>query len=432
MKLSKLFICFVYLIFLPLSLFAVVEATGPAGKSVDLSNGFGRYECLGKHDFFGSNNNSGEQLDLGYYSDRVIETINVTSYAGETIEFEFSDMNYCYGVEGPKRPYSVELVFWQEWNMPPIGIEKFIADYKAFGSGHTGAANEKLLFEIPTPEQNNFASEIVNTWNYPGLRIAFGIFYGVVGRFLYQSFEDCVSSILSNASTKLTDAYIDVVLVLPDLNNDEELLYAENNEYKSSFIYKIGSYSEEVVFFANYLNINSEVGLSVTIDNLVREINLNENEDTIWSEVGIDIGDYEYHTSEIYEALIKDEGCFYSFLSSSSDPLVSNGDFILTSTSSGASFTYEAGLSSNKNGTVKKWYSGGDTVNVGIKAGNESIVENLVKGTASRTNSGNTYYYSYSDSGDIWIRLLNSGKTKYSIPPGTYTSTIYFHVVANL
>ena len=429
MKLSKLFICFVCLIFLSFSLFAV-EAMGLAGKNVDLSNGFGRYDCLGKHDFFGTDDNW-EQLDLGYYSDRVITTIDVTAYAGKTIEFVFSDMNYCYGENGPKRPYSVELVFWQEWNMP-IGTEKFIADYKAFGSGHKGDTDEKLLFEIPTPEQNDFAYEVVHTWNYPGMRIVFGIYYYVLfGWTLYPSFEKCVSSILSDSSTKLTAAYIDVVLVLPDYDN-EELLYAENNEYKSSFTYNVESFSDTVEFSANYLNINSEVGLSVTIDNLVREINLNENEDTIWSEVGIDIGDYEYHTSEIYEALIKDEGCFYSFLSSSSDPLVSNGDFILTSTSSGASFTYEAGLSSNKNGTVKKWYSGGDTVNVGIKAGNESIVENLVKGTASRTNSGNTYYYSYSDSGDIWIRLLNSGKTKYSIPPGTYTSTIYFHVVANL
>ena len=425
MKLSTKLFSFIIVFMLSNSfVFAFSIRLGEANSNVDLSNSFGIYNCLGKHNV--------DEPELSGYDRQIIASIDLLNDKQGKITIKFPDvMQYEYG--NSYFPYGIELIYRQKWelrNIPwylslllPDTIEG-ISEYVCLGSNHTESSGDtSATFNISG--ERNISIEIIKS--SPILNSVFWGIYQLDGDD-NQSYDDYLANLIGQNSITgyLTESYIDVVLILPDDYTNDSLLYAENNEYVSSFTVNDG---ESWEFTANYYNISKYVGMELSVQGEPKATNINLREEGIYD--GIKVGTYEYKVTEksnMPEDFVNADSAFYAFLSSSQNSTdTAAKEFTLSNSDASFSFPYEAGIKSNLGRTA--WYDGTNH----IIAGSSSVdVPNfLVKGNANTVGLFNPSVVSYSDSGSIMFKLKDDVNVD-EIPPGTYTSTIYFHVVANL
>ena len=144
-------------------------------------------------------------------------------------------------------------------------------------------------------------------------------------------------------------------------------------------------------------------------------------------EAGLEIGSYEYSAEFINDLYNEPNLKYYSFVSSSDSPSVPNGEFVLVDTIDNQNtIRYQIGLKNGSNPI--KWYTGDMSVSLGENVSNE--VDGLLAGPASYKVLDNKIIIE--DSGVILFKLTESADNPFEIPPGTYNSNIYFHVIANL
>lgn len=432
MKLSRKLFSFIIVFLLSNSfVFAFSITPGEANSNVDLSNSFGIYSCLGNHE--------STEPTLSGYDRQIIAKIDLLSGAQDekiTIEFP-ADMQYEYekdGITGSSYfPYGIELVYRQKWELYNIpGYLTFflddtiegISEYVGLGPNHDeSGGSTSATFNISY--ERNISIEIIKSTGI--LNFIFSGLFAIFGE-ENQSYDDYLANLIGQNSITgyLTESYIDVVLVLDDYTNDS-LLYAENNEYVSSFTVNDG---ESWGFTANYYNISKYVGMELSVQGNDKATSINLSEEGIFD--GIEVGTYEYTVTEknnMPEDLVNADSAFYAFLSSSQNSTdTAAEEFTLSNSETGFSFPYEAGIRSQND--KEKWYDGTNH----IVAGSSSVdVPNfLLKGNANTEGWINPTVVSYSDGGSVMFRLDKSEVNVDQIPPGTYTSTIYFHVVANL
>ena len=234
--------------------------------------------------------------------------------------------------------------------------------------------------------------------------------------------DEFIKYLNNDLNSRLTSAYLDIVLVLPELSETEKnkMLYSNDNEYKS-LIHVTGGVQQEIEISGNYTSSINVVSLNIGGNENTKSINLDPSESNqiAYGEDGIDVGTYSYEikTSPGFDV------AFDAFLSSSNNPSSNNGAFTLTCLNNDAnetSITYEAGIRSSN--TTTKWFDGTQT----FTTLRDDSLFNL--GSSDFVTTGD-----YVGGGDIMFRLTNDSTQRIDeIPPGTYTSTIYFHVVANL
>ncbi len=437
MKLSRKLFSFIIVFLLSNSfVFAFSITPGEANSNVDLSNSFGIYSCLGNHE--------STEPTLSGYDRQIIAKIDLLSGAQDekiTIEFP-ADMQYEYkkdGITGSSYfPYGIELVYRQKWEIPwyivalgifiggiPDTIET-ISEYTYLGQYHNGSSGDtSATFNISY--EKNMSKDIIKS-NF----ILNSLFLRLFSHFgENQSYDDYLDSLFSEYGVigSLAEVYIDVVLVLPDDYTDDSLLYAENNEYVSSFTVN----DEEIFeFCANYYNINKYIEMSLNVQGNHNAKNINLSDDTIFTADGISVGTYEYTVTEksnMPEDFVNADSAFYAFLSSSQNSTDTAAEkFTLSNSDASFSFPYEAGIKKGLGSTV--WYDG--TNHIAAGSSSVDVLNFLVEGNANTGGLFNPSVVSYSDGGSVMFRLDKSEVNVDQIPPGTYTSTIYFHVVANL
>ena len=401
---------------------SVILVAGPASINVDLAST--EYKCLGQHD------SGNESAVLGDYSRQLIEHIELpvstdtSSSSNYTITVSVDDFNYQFQPDGTtlpsKRPYQLDLVLCQQWGSNAPVYENVALNHDGESPSHSftifasadaeavieelnsGHPGEQFLKKIPF--------HIMRLWHNVTSDNDFGLF----------ELNDFIRYLYSTGN-RLTSAYLDIVLVLPELGESEKnMLYANNNEYKSH-IHVTGGVQQEIEISGNYTSFIDVVSLNIVGNGNAESINLDPSESNpiAYGQDGIDVGTYSYEikTSPGFDV------AFDAFLSSSNNPSSNNGAFTLTCLNNDAnetSITYEAGIRSSN--TTTKWFDGTQT----FATLKDDSLFNL--GSSDFVTTGD-----YVGGGDIMFRLTNDSTQRIDeIPPGTYTSTIYFHVVANL
>lgn len=420
------------LIIIPSCIFALsvdMKYDNGAASGVDLSNdsiNSNSYPCTGQHDISDDAGSSGSLPDIGYADRQVIARIQLSDAeltSLSTIEIAFPDgLVYSYG--SSERPYDIELVFRQVWQSGGNSTS-VVGGYAPLG--HSGNENlNSYTFTVPTGDD---VQAIYNTVMSSWLRYYFHWLRFCDGLSAWLTpFDEYVKDRISKGSTVLASAYIDVVLVLPELyfDEDRQMIYTgtdtndPNLRYESTMEVNDGEYK----FYGYYPKKYNMLDFNLTVTPTgAMSIDLN-NSDVQPKANGLEIAEYEYDATFYGDA--ERETSFYAFLSSSQDPTADGGEFALQGGNS--NIIYQAGISS---GSTEKWFNGDDTVNLGQNASNDP--GSLFKGSSGYVAIDNNRKR-YTDSGDILFRLAPAPEYEsvYSIPPGTYTSTIYFHVVANL
>lgn len=400
-----------------------------AQTSVDLSLEYG---CVAEHRRLNaSSSDSDEGFQINPSPGQKIAKISLP--VGDS-DYEItisSDCKYKHEDNNQSvRPFGIDAVLYLEYEG-----NSMLSGYGGIGetADHTGSYN--VGDEIKFTVNGNLANEFSNmssdefywyTWVHPELWL------NVMHlRWVYRNSPEMQDKYDGPYEFMLeeyfkqtpTGARLELYLILPSLTESEEnqMLYAGNNEYSSTISVTGNGVNEKITISGNYTDVTERIECSLTVasNGNAEAINLNSM-DSANSEIAI--GTYIY--TIVIENLNQQVG-FYAFLSSSNDPNISGGEFTLSNDN--YNFTYKAGIRKNKYSPAK-WYYGSDTFD-SIQT-DESNMFNL--GVADYSSSGPAER-TFTGDGEILFRLTD--KTReifYSILPGTYTSTIYFHVVADL
>lgn len=419
------------LIIIPSCIFALQVTLMGAASGVDLSN-INLYQCTGQHDTSDNGGSSDSLPDVGYPETQVIARIQLTEEelkSASTIEISFPK-GLVYSYNNSIRPYDIELVFRQVWQSGGNSTS-VVGGYVPLG--HSGNENlNSYTFTVPAGDdvQSIYDTVMSSVWSrlyFRWLHFIDGLDHPLLW---LMPFEKYVMTKISDRSTFLVSAYIDVVLVLPELSFDEDrkMFYTgiDTNDPDSCYesTMKVNGAEPGYKFYGYYPNNKynmMDFNLTVTPTGAT-SINLSVP-DVQPGAAGVEIAKYEYSATFYGDT---EEPFFYAFLSSSQDPTQSGGEFALQGVNS--NIIYQAGISS---GSTEKWFNGDDTVKLGQNASNDP--GSLFKGSSGYVEIDDNRKR-YTDSGDILFKLApgHGYDNVYSIPPGTYTSNIYFHVVADL
>lgn len=400
-----------------------------AQNSVDLSLEYG---CVAEHRRLSApSSDSDEGFQINASPGQKIATIPLL--VGES-DYKITISSDCiYKHEDDNlsvRPFGIDAVLYLEYEG-----NSMLFGYGGIGKtdNHTGKYNvdDEIEFTVNSNLPNEFSDMSSDdfywyTWANPELWLT--VMYL---RWVYRNspemqdkYDGRYEFMLEEYFKKTpTGARLELYLVLPPLTENEknQMLYANNNEYKS-LIHVTGGVQQEIEISGNYTSFINVVSLNIGGNENTKSINLDPSESNpiAYGKNGIDVGTYSYkiETSPGFDV------AFDAFLSSSNNPSSNNGAFTLTYLNNDAnetSITYEAGISSSNKAT--KWFDGTLTLATLLK---DDSLFNL--GSSDFITTGD-----YVGGGDIMFRLTNDSTQRIDeIPPGTYTSTIYFHVVANL
>ncbi len=393
--------------------------------SVDLSNdSVDNYRCLDNH-------NASEELEnefqLSYSKNQVITSIKLEADDldnGGTITFDFGGLNFnCTDNKNISRPYGIELVFWQRWKINGSSKNFTVAGYKALGSGHINASDTGFSFEIPAGSSKEAIATIIK--NNRDLRRAYFWYRIWFPKYWFEPLDDFIDFIVEQNETYLEEGYIDVVLVLPELTFEQEKQMVYSDNYSASFTVNNG---EPITFTGYYRKNNNPLvfKLEVNCNENTKSIELNSDDISSSDKNGLQIGSYRYSAEFVNDQDNTPTLKYYSFVSSSADPATPNGKFVLVDANEENEIEYQIGLTNGSNST--KWYTGDMTVQLGEGVDNNK--NSLLAGASGFTISGDKI--TIKDSGNILFKLTESSDNRYEIPPGTYSSNIYFHVIANL
>lgn len=436
MRYKRFLVAFILLLIsVSTSLFAYHIEYNQARINVDLSNDLvTNYSCLENHNI---SSDSEEEIMLDYNSAKVIARIILDDelISGGTISFDFNDLNYKYtdDVNGrsSKRPYGIELVFKQKWTIEGKPQEEAVGGYIAIGSGHNGIVSQNSnTAEFVIPAGGDTSAIVDTIIESVILRIIFYIRYLAYIFFHWDmrdmTFEEYVEMIVTQGQTKLTSGYIDVVLVLPELTFEQERQMVWSEKYAASF--KVND-TVPIEFKGFYKKNNNPLVFSLTVDGNENTKLIDLSSDVIRSsnENGLGIGSYEYSAEFINDSINVPNLKYYSFVSSSANPAVSTGEFVLVDTiDKQNTIKYQIGLKNGSNSI--KWYTGDMSVVLGENASNE--FDGLLAGPSSYKVLDNKTVLE--DTGVILFKLTEASDDPFEIPPGTYSSNIYFHVIANV
>lgn len=421
MKKKILLIILVLFLCASSGLFAISITYGNAHQNVDLSNqSISDYQCLQNH---------GSMTPSYYDSSQVLARISIdpSNDLGQDITIEFPDgLNYVY--EGSSRPYGVELVY--KTKLKVIGEEQktSVVGYKSLGHSEIGETSAQ--FRILSAEDISNMEDSALSDSYPGWYSLFEFLYKWVGGWIwYDSIADMMRDILfgGGKDSGIIEAYIDIVLVLEE--DDSPMIYAPSNEYTDTInIISEKEAQKEVPISGYFTDIVNRItcNLNVSGTDNAETIDLNEDFESIknTSSSGLEVGRYDY---EFILTGLSQIG-FSAFLSSNSNPTSPDpGKFSLENAN--YSFGYQAGISAENSDPV--WFDGDMTladVNNNETTGNDFLFNFGISDFTKEDNS-----LKYSGHGKILFRLTEESTNNIAnIPPGTYTSTIYFHVVADL
>lgn len=428
MRYKRFLVAFILLLIsVSTSLFAYyIEYKQAQMTSVDLSNdSVGNYLCLDNH-------NASEELEdefrLNYSENQVIARIileDTDLSNGGIITFDFDGFNFnCDGFENINRPYGIELVFWQKWKIDGSPKDYIVAGYKAFGTGHLDDASDTdSSFEIPAGASKESIATIIK--NNRDLRRAYFWYRILFPTYWIKPLDDFIDYIVEKEETYLEEGYIDVVLVLPELTFEQENQMVYSDEYSASFTV---NGTKPIEFTGYYKKNNNPLTFNLTVDGNENTKAIDLSSESIKSdEAGLEIGSYEYSAEFINDLYNEPNLKYYSFVSSSDSPSGPNGEFVLVDTIDNQNtIRYQIGLKNGSNPI--KWYTGDMSVSLGENVSNE--VDGLLAGPASYKVLDNKIIIE--DSGVILFKLTESADNPFEIPPGTYNSNIYFHVIANL
>lgn len=436
MKKKILLIILVLFLCASSGLFAISITYGNAHQNVDLSS---IYKCVAPHVETSSSEGQVEMNPPTNQRIAIISDIPITD-SDNSITIS-SDCNYKHKDNNQSvqsvRPFGIDAVLYLEYE----NGNSVLAGYGGIGNDHNGGnynvKSEQLVLNISEELIGDGFSQMTaeelceymydnrEMWLYSAyLHWEFLISGKVIEYLIKYDIYAAYGFMLEEYFNQTpTGARLELYLVLPSLENKEnQMLYAGNNEYSSTISVTGNGANEKITISGNYTDVTERIECSLTVasNGNADAINLNSM-DSANSEIAI--GTYNYDID--ITSLNQDVG-FYAFLSSSSVPDVSGGEFTLSNDN--YSFTYEAGIS-EENGLEEeiKWYDGSDTFS-SIQT-DESNMFNL--GVSDYSTNGATR--SFSGDGKILFRLTDKTRKDFdSIPAGTYTSNIYFHVVANL
>lgn len=403
---------------------------GLAQTSVDLSLEYG---CVAEHKILSApSSDSDEGFQINASPGQKIATIPLLVGESDYKITISSDCNYKHeDNEQSVRPFGIDAVLYLEYNG-----NSMLSGYGGIGETADHNGSNKVGKEIGLTVNRNLSNEFSNmnsdeffwyTVFHPGLWLNVGYLIWVyyTSPEMQNTYDGPYEFMLEEYFKQTpTGARLELYLVLPSLTENEknQMLYAGNNEYSSTISVTGNGVNEKITISGNYTDVTERIECSLTVasNGNADAINLNSM-DSANSEIAI--GTYNYDID--ITSLNQDVG-FYAFLSSSSVPDVSGGEFTLSNDN--YSFTYEAGIS-EENGLEGeiKWYDGSDTFS-SIQT-DKSNMFNL--GVSDYSISGPTRIFE--GDGEILFRLTDETIKDFdSIPAGTYTSNIYFHVVANL
>lgn len=438
MKKKILLIILVLFLCASSGLFAISITYGNAHQNVDLSS---IYNCVAPH----VETSSEGQVEINSSSNQRIAIISDISITDSDNSITISsDCNYKHKDNNQSvqsvRPFGIDAVLYLEYE----NGNSVLAGYGGIGNDHNGGnynvksgelvlnISEELLIgdgfsQMTAKELCEYIYDNREMWLYSaylhwefyfnsGKVFEYGLKYGI-----YAAYGFMLDEYLKQTPT---GARLELYLVLPSLGNKEnQMLYAGNNEYSSTISVTGNGVNEKITISGNYTDVTERIECSLTVasNGNADAINLNSM-DSANSEIAI--GTYEYNIG--ITSLNQNVG-FYAFLSSSNNPAVSGGEFTLSNDN--YSFTYKAGISKGNGleGEIN-WYDGAMTFS-DVQDDQSNIMFNL--GVSDYLTNGATR--SFRGDGEILFRLTDKTIENFdSILPGTYTSTIYFHVVANL
>lgn len=244
-------------------------------------------------------------------------------------------------------------------------------------------------------------------------------------------------------SHQLIGAWVEFVLVLPDIDpDDSSYIVGSADDYYASFDIQIegggvnGSYHCEFTgwYEQEKTSESDNFVLNVVPNAAASSINLDEINNIQYGGDGIKIGDYSYSTTR--DSSIAGHE-YFAFVSSSPEPDISMGNFelvleteTLNTNGGNSSVAYEIGIESDSNHDPKIMWFDGDC-NMYMAADSNDVDSTFY---SSQYREGQQIQddgtlYQYYDDGNIRFRLANGSDTT-NLLQGIYKSNVYFHVVA--
>ena len=402
-------------------------SVGTAQSGINLADS---YDCIGEHRQL---TGPTDTINIKPNDYQRIASINLNA-DDSTISISSSN-GWKYKYYNSERSYGIDAVLYLLYE----DSDPALIGFAGAGSGHSKGSyniNSSIQFTVSSQASSDSGTDFNNMSTfefmiYTGMHsetwllvMANILRYGLGGPDGYDTVYDYL--LKEYFQTKPIGARLDLYLVLPDISDyADDMLYAASNEYKDTITISGSGVSDTTIEISgNYTNVSDDISVvwTITQDENNSQIVLNDQSDIAPDSGGRDIGDYSYTVSMTsrYNTPVD----FYTFLSSSEDATIPGNQFTLSNDN--YSFSYQVGLTNN---TSTTWFDGRacfDKAN--LKDGLPSAFDVLGLGTSNFSGEVNR---TYSGSGDIRFRLT-SGVDINLIPAGTYTSDIYFHVIATL
>ena len=408
---------FLLLMLTPIYCAEAYFATYDAAYNIDLSDPMKQYT------------GAGDSIDAAHgvtYNDTTMIAYVGVSGTTEPVKVEISRwyttpwMYQSASQPNLRRPFGIDFVTRNRW------LYEDIISYEQYD--RTGKKPDHFGFQYNYDYKENINYEFLDDTDGSVMKKG----YSIDSSFLY-----------SGLNFKLITSFVDIVLVLPEINpSDTSYQIGSADDYYASFdIHVYGSGIDETYHceINGYYDTDKPESMQITLNVVpnanASSINLDETSGVIapGSGEGLPIATYSYTTTqEASDNSVR----YYAFVSSSEYPNIPGEEFTLRKSGSDSdnennSIKYQIRIQSDQSGrngsSSSGWFDGTLSIK-GIDEGNMSgVFFDSVYMEMQRPGDSQPTYLNY-DSGNILFRLAD-GTNPSLLDAGVYESYIYFHVI---
>ena len=408
---------FLLLMLTPIYCAEAYFATYDAAYNIDLSDPMKQYT------------GAGDSIDAAHgvtYNDTTMIAYVGVSGTTEPVKVEISRwyttpwMYQSASQPNLRRPFGIVFVTRNRW------LYEDIISYEQYD--RTGKKPDHFGFQYNYDYKENINYEFLDDTDGSVMKKG----YSIDSSFLY-----------SGLNFKLITSFVDIVLVLPEINpSDTSYQIGSADDYYASFdIHVYGSGIDETYHceINGYYDTDKPESMQITLNVVpnanASSINLDETSGVIapGSGEGLPIATYSYTTTqEASDNSVR----YYAFVSSSEYPNIPGEEFTLRKSGSDSdnennSIKYQIRIQSDQSGrngsSSSGWFDGTLSIK-GIDEGNMSgVFFDSVYMEMQRPGDSQPTYLNY-DSGNILFRLAD-GTNPSLLDAGVYESYIYFHVI---
>lgn len=417
MKRIYIAIIFLLLMLTPIYCAEAYFATYDAAYNIDLSDPMKQYT------------GAGDSIDAahgGTYNDTTMIAYVGVSGTTEPVKVEISRwyttpwMYQSASQPNLRRPFGIDFVTRNRW------LYEDIISYEQYD--RTGKKPDHFGFQYNYDYKENINYEFLDDTD---------------GSVMKKGYSIDSSILYSGLNFKLITSFVDIVLVLPEINpSDTSYQIGSADDYYASFdIHVYGSGIDETYHceINGYYDTDKPESMQITLNVVpnanASSINLDETSGVIapGSGEGLPIATYSYTTTqEASDNSVR----YYAFVSSSEYPNIPGEEFTLRKSGSDSdnennSIKYQIRIQSDQSGrngsSSSGWFDGTLSIK-GIDEGNMSgVFFDSVYMEMQRPGDSQPTYLNY-DSGNILFRLAD-GTNPSLLDAGVYESYIYFHVI---